>query len=81
MIKKKTADLSTLPYQTVLSSITLRVESELEDVGLTAAFSDALARCNISCNVIPGLHHDHLFVPINVTEEAIKVLMELASEK
>jgi uncharacterized protein len=57
--------------------ITLTVHSELEAVGLTAAFSTALAEKGISCNVVAGAFHDHLFVPVARAEEALAVLREL----
>ena len=43
--------------------ITLTVHSDLSAVGLTAAFADALGRAGISCNVVAGSFHDHIFVP------------------
>ncbi|MGL5010377.1 MAG: ACT domain-containing protein [Paracoccaceae bacterium] len=43
--------------------ITLEVHSDLAGVGLTAAFAGALAEVGISCNVMAGVFHDHLFVP------------------
>lgn len=57
--------------------ITLTVHSDLEAVGLTAAFSTALAEKGISCNVVAGAFHDHLFVPIARADEALGVLRGL----
>jgi len=57
--------------------ITLRVNSDLAAVGLTAAFSGALGAAGISCNVVAAAHHDHVFVPIEQAEEALKVLKSL----
>lgn len=57
--------------------ITLRVHSDLAAVGLTAAFAQALADARISCNVIAGVHHDHLFVPVAEAERAMAVLRGL----
>ena len=57
--------------------ITLGVESELDSVGLTAAFSRALADQSISCNVVAGTYHDHLFVPLDRADAALECLREL----
>lgn len=54
--------------------ITLRVHSDLSAAGLTAAFSTALAEAGIACNVIAGAYHDHLFVPVDRADEALRVL-------
>jgi len=43
--------------------ITLMVHSALDSVGLTAAVTRQLADEGISCNVVAGYFHDHLFVP------------------
>jgi hypothetical protein len=56
----------------------LTIHSDLAAVGLTAAFSAALARDGISCNVIAGLHHDHLFVPWDRRGDALRALEALA---
>lgn len=61
----------------VCAWITLRVASSLAAVGLTAAFSRALADESIACNVIAGTHHDHLFVPVDRGEDALQCLREL----
>jgi hypothetical protein len=58
--------------------ISLTVHSDLAAVGLTAAIASALADGGISCNVIAGLHHDHLFVPWDDREAALAILEALA---
>lgn len=58
--------------------ISLTVHSDLAAVGLTAAFAGALGRVGISCNVIAGYHHDHLFVQWDRREAAMLALRELA---
>jgi hypothetical protein len=58
--------------------ISLTIHSDLAAVGLTAAFSAALAREGISCNVIAGVHHDHLFVPWDRRDDALRALEALA---
>lgn len=57
--------------------ITLTVHSDLLAVGLTAAFADALAKAGISCNVVAGAFHDHLFVPVEHAEKAMRILKRL----
>jgi hypothetical protein len=51
--------------------------SALTDIGLTALFSRTLADAGISCNVIAGLAHDHLFVGWEQGERACALLSEL----
>ncbi len=72
------ADNQGYTYNSTFSWITLSVHSALEAVGLTAAFSNALAQHNISCNVVAGYYHDHIFVPTNQGEKAVEVLENLA---
>ena len=57
--------------------ITMTVESALDEVGFTAAFAAALAQKGIACNVMAGARHDHLFVPWERGEEAMRVLRGL----
>ena len=57
--------------------ITLTVHSDLEAVGLTAAVAAALTAEDISCNVVAGAHHDHLFVPWDRSEEALVTVRRL----
>jgi len=57
--------------------ITLTVHSDLAAVGLTAAFARALGDVGIACNVIAGVHHDHLFVPVDRAVDAMTALRAL----
>ena len=58
--------------------LTLDVHSALEAVGLTAAFSAALADAGIPCNVLAGFHHDHLLVPVERADDALRALATLS---
>lgn len=66
-----------LPIMFRAGWITLTVNSDLQAVGLTAAFASALGKAGISCNVVAGAYHDHIFVPIERASEAIKVLKNM----
>ena len=74
------ADRNELPYQYVATWITLQIHSALDAVGLTAAISSRLAEHRISCNVVAGYHHDHLFVAIEDADRALQALNDLATE-
>ena len=57
--------------------ITLTVHSDLNAVGLTAAFARALGAANISCNVMAAAYHDHIFVPVDDAARAMDALSDL----
>jgi uncharacterized protein len=80
IIEQSVADKLSLSYSYVAAWITLTVHSSLEAVGLTAAFSAALAKDNISCNVVAGYYHDHIFVAKGDAEKAMEILMQFAKE-
>ena len=60
--------------------ISLTVHSDLEAVGFTAAFATALAQAGISCNVVAGAFHDHIFVPVAQAQKALDVLRALQQD-
>ena len=66
VLNRQVADSLALDYNFVASWITLTVHSALDAVGLTAAFSNALAQNGISCNVVAGYYHDHIFVAVKM---------------
>jgi hypothetical protein len=78
IIKKEIADQLHLSYSFVASWITLTVHSSLAAVGLTAAFSKALADEEISCNVVAAFYHDHIFVDQKDAERAMTILTQLS---
>jgi uncharacterized protein len=71
------ADRLGLPYGYVAARITLTVGSDLAAIGLTAEVSRVLAQAGISCNVVAGLAHDHLFVDLARGREALRLLEHL----
>jgi uncharacterized protein len=79
IVERQQAEQAGLPYEYIAAWITLNVHSALEAVGLTAAFASALGQAGISCNVIAGYYHDHLFVGRNDAERAMTVLQQLAA--
>jgi hypothetical protein len=57
--------------------ITLMVHSDLHAVGLTAAFADTMGQTGISCNVLAGAYHDHIFVPFEKAPGAMAAHVDL----
>ena len=54
--------------------ITLSVHSDLMAVGFIAKITEALAKEKISVNAFSAYHHDHLLVPYEKRDDAMKVL-------
>ena len=80
ILPRADADQAGLSYAGTFAWITLTVHSSLEAVGLTAAFSRALAEVGISCNVVAAFYHDHLFVPVADAERALAALRALSKQ-
>ncbi len=78
VIARHAAEGLGLPYTYVAAWITLTVHSDLNAVGLTAAVANALAEDGISCNVIAGFYHDHLFVSAEDAPRAMAALRKLS---
>ena len=77
IVDQQKAESLGLKHTFAAAWITLEVHSSLEAVGLTAAFSTALSHEGISCNVIAGFYHDHLFVAKEQKEKAMSILRNL----
>lgn len=79
VVLKEYADAKGWKYNAVFSWISLTIHSSLEAVGLTAAFSAALAKQNISCNVVAAYYHDHIFVKKEDAKKAMDALKRLTT--
>ncbi len=79
VLERSRADELGLAYDFVAAMISLRVHSALDAVGLTAAVSTELAEHGISCNVVAGYFHDHLFVPEADADRTVALLRGLAA--
>jgi hypothetical protein len=79
LVPIEVAERSNLEMEHPMRCITLNVYSSLEGVGLTAAVSTALGDSGIPCNMIAAFHHDHVFVPSDMSQKALEVLADLQS--
>jgi len=77
IIERIKADQLGLSYTYISSWITLELFSTLDEVGLTALFSQALASNGISCNVVAGYYHDHVFVKKVDALRSIEILQKV----
>ena len=77
VVREEEAMRHGLPVLFRAAWVTLTVHSDLQAVGLTAAFSRALADAGIGCNVIAGALHDHVFVPVEHAQRALVALRAL----
>ena len=58
----------------------MSVQSDLNAVGFLAAIAKALAGAGVPCNAVAGFYHDHIFVPENKADTAIKAIDALAGK-
>ena len=79
VLPRAQADARALGYDFIAAWLTLDVHSALDAVGLTATVSSVLAECGIPCNVLAGLHHDHLLVAADRRDDALAALERLAA--
>lgn len=77
VVTEEQAEASGLAGECPSSWITLGASSDLAAVGFLAVISDRLAAAGISTNVVPAFHHDHLFVPVAMVDEAMAELTRL----
>ena len=81
VIRREEAERTGLPCHFPSRLITLTVHSSLEAVGLLAAITARLARAGISVNAVSAFYHDHLFVPEQRAEEALRLLQDFSGQE
>ncbi|MEU8137218.1 ACT domain-containing protein [Streptodolium elevatio] len=80
VLPQEQADAAGFSYDFRAAWIILRVHSALDAVGLTAAVATHLADFGLSCNVVAGFYHDHIFVPHDEADAAMSVLKALSAQ-
>jgi uncharacterized protein len=80
VVREDIAKATALDVLARVAWISLHVQSDLQAIGFTAAFSSALGAAGISCNVVAGAYHDHIFVPAELAEKAMNTLRALSAE-
>ncbi len=78
ILTRAEAKAAALPYAFAARMITLNVHSALEAVGFIARVATALAAHGMGVNPVAGYYHDHLFVPQDRADDAIRILRTLA---
>jgi hypothetical protein len=78
VVRREEAEHIGLPYQFPSRLITLTVHSSLDAIGFLAAITARLSQSGISANAVSAFYHDHLFVPHDRAEEALRHLKELS---
>jgi uncharacterized protein len=81
VIRREEADRFGLPRHFASRLITLTVHSSLEAIGLLAAITGRLAAAGLSVNAVSAFYHDHLFVPEDRAEEALRILQDMSGSE
>lgn len=81
IVEQSAADRVAVPHVFKARMITLTVHSSLEAIGLLASVATSLATAGIPCNAVAAYHHDHLFVPSELADQALSVLHGIATDR
>jgi hypothetical protein len=76
ILPRAEAEAAALSCQFTCRMITLNVHSALDAIGFLAAVAGLLATAEISVNAVSAYYHDHLFVPVERTDDAMRLLGE-----
>ena len=78
ILSRSAAEAAGLAHEFPCRMITLNVHSALDAVGFIALIATRLAAEGMGVNPVAGFYHDHLFVPWDRREEALKLLEKLS---
>ena len=76
ILSRESAGSAGLDWSGTYRLISLGAYSSLDAVGLTARVSAVLAEAGIPANVVAAYHHDHVFVPTDMAEQALGALRD-----
>jgi len=76
VLRREDADGLGFTYDFVAAWLTATAQTSLDELGITARLSRALAEAGIACNVIAGHHHDHLLVPVDRCQDALAAVRD-----
>ena len=77
IVEREQAERAHLSSILEVRMITLTVHSDLEAVGFIARISAVLAKAHIPCNVVSACFHDYIFVPSELAQTALYLLIAL----
>lgn len=80
ILLREEAEAFGLAYEFPSRMITLNIHSSLEAVGFIAHIASVLARHEMGVNPVSAFYHDHLFVPEDRAEDAMRVLAQIARD-
>ncbi|MEB8388711.1 ACT domain-containing protein [Rhodobacteraceae bacterium KMM 6894] len=80
ILPRDTAVAHGLEHQFACRRITLNVHSALDAVGFLAKVGTRLAALGMGVNPVAGYFHDHLFIPDDRAEVAMRALHEMTAQ-
>lgn len=78
ILLQETATSHGIDHEFPSCMITLNIHSSLDAVGFIAAIAKKLTEIGMGVNPVAAFHHDHLFVPVDRADEAMKALQSLS---
>ena len=79
IVTRDAAKAAGLAYEFPCRMITLSIHSSLAAVGFMAAIATRLAAEDMGVNPVAGFFHDHIFIPEDRADDAMRVLRAMAS--